>query len=53
VRKWLSVLVCVLTVAVVQAADVYHQVKEIAIGGESGSDYLIVGLAAQVHQRFT
>lgn len=35
-RKVLSVLVCVLTATVVQAADVYHQVKEIAIGGEGG-----------------
>lgn len=41
-RKWLRVLVCVLTVPVVQAADVYHQVKEIAIGGDGGWDYLIV-----------
>ena len=41
-------LVCVLTVAVVQAADAYHQEKEIAIGGEGGWDYLIVDPAAHV-----
>ncbi len=50
-RKLLSVLVCVLAVAVVQAADVYHQVKEIAIGGEGGWDYLIVDPAA--HRLYT
>jgi DNA-binding beta-propeller fold protein YncE len=41
-RKLISVLACVLAGVVVQAADVYRPVKEIAIGGEGGWDYLIV-----------
>ena len=49
--KWLCILLYVLTIPVVHAADVYHQVKEIAIGGEGGWDYLIVDPAA--HRLFT
>jgi DNA-binding beta-propeller fold protein YncE len=49
--KLLGVVACVLTVTVAQAADVYHQTKEIAIGGEGGWDYLIVDPAA--HRLYT
>jgi DNA-binding beta-propeller fold protein YncE len=45
-RKLLGVVVCVLTVAAVQAADVYRLEKEIAIGGQGGWDYLLVDPAA-------
>jgi DNA-binding beta-propeller fold protein YncE len=45
-RRLIAVLTCVLAGAVVQAADVYHPVKEIVIGGEGGWDYLIVDSAA-------
>ena len=45
-RRSIAVLTCVLAGVVVQAADVYHPVKEIAIGGEGGWDYLIVDSAA-------
>ena len=44
--KLLCLLLCVLTIPAVQAADVYHRVKEIAIGGDGGWDYLIVDPAA-------
>jgi DNA-binding beta-propeller fold protein YncE len=50
-RKLLCGVVCVLAMTTVQAADVYHQVKEIAIGGEGGWDYLIVDSAA--HRLYT
>jgi DNA-binding beta-propeller fold protein YncE len=49
--KLSSALICVLAMATVQAADVYHRVKEIAIGGEGGWDYLIVDPAA--HRLYT
>ena len=45
-RRLISILACVVAGVVVQAADVYHPVKEIAIGGEGGWDYLIVDPAA-------
>jgi hypothetical protein len=45
-RTSIIVLACVLAGGVVRAADVYHPVKEIAIGGEGGWDYLIVDSAA-------
>jgi len=45
-RRLIAVLACVLAGVVVQAADAYHPVKEIAIGGEGGWDYLIVDSAA-------
>ena len=50
-RRLIAVLTCVLAGVVVQAADVYHPVKEIAIGGEGGWDYLIVDSAA--HRLYT
>jgi len=45
-RKFIGILACVVMAATLNAADVYHQVKEIAIGGEGGWDYLIVDSAA-------
>jgi DNA-binding beta-propeller fold protein YncE len=50
-RKLISVLACVLGGVVVQAADVYRPVKEIAIGGEGGWDYLIADPAT--HRLYT
>jgi hypothetical protein len=50
-RKLISVFACVLAGVVVQAADVYRPVKEIAIGGEGGWDYLIVDPAT--HRLYT
>jgi YVTN family beta-propeller protein len=50
-RKLISVFACVLAGVVVQAADVYRPVKEIAIGGEGGWDYLIVDSVA--HRVYT
>ncbi|HUR19707.1 MAG TPA: YncE family protein [Vicinamibacterales bacterium] len=50
-RKLLSVVVCVLAVGAVQAADIYHLMKEIPIGGEGGWDYLIVDTAS--HRLYT
>jgi hypothetical protein len=50
-RKLISVFACVLAGVVVQAADVYRPVKEIAIGGEGGWDYLIVDPVA--HRVYT
>ncbi len=45
-RKLIAVLACVSACAfaglVAQAADTYHQIGEIMIGGEGGWDYLIV-----------
>src|SRR6267143_1252059 len=45
-RKFIGILACVVMAATLNAADVYHQVKEIAIGGEGGWDYLLVDSAA-------
>jgi len=45
-RRFIGILACVVMGATVGAADVYHQVKEIAIGGEGGWDYLIVDSTA-------
>ena len=45
-RRFIGILACVVMGATVDAADVYHQVKEIAIGGEGGWDYLIVDSTA-------
>ena len=45
-RKFIGILACVVMGATLNAADVYHQVKEIAIGGEGGWDYLLVDSAA-------
>lgn len=45
-RRFIGILACVVIGTTVDAADVYHQVKEIAIGGEGGWDYLIVDSAA-------
>jgi len=50
-RKLSSVLVCMLAMTTIEAADVYHRVKEIAIGGEGGWDYLIVDPGA--HRLYT
>lgn len=50
-RQLLCVVVWTLSVAGARAADVYHPVKEIAIGGEGGWDYLIVDPAA--HRLYT
>ena len=45
-RRLIAVLACLSAGVMVQAADVYHPVKEITIGGEGGWDYLIVDSAA-------
>ncbi len=45
-RKCIGILACVVMAATLHAADVYHQVKEIAIGGEGGWDYLLVDSAS-------
>jgi DNA-binding beta-propeller fold protein YncE len=45
-NKLAVILGIVFAGVVAQAADVYHPVKEIAIGGEGGWDYLIVDSAA-------
>ena len=45
-RRLIIVAACVLAGVALGAADVYHPVKEIAIGGEGGWDYLIVDSAA-------
>ena len=45
-RTSISVLACALSGVVVLAADAYRPVKEIAIGGDGGWDYLIVDSAA-------
>ena len=45
-RRFIGILACVVMGATVDAADVYHPVKEIAIGGEGGWDYLIVDSSA-------
>ena len=45
-RRFIGILACVVMGATVDAADVYHPVKEIAIGGEGGWDYLIVDATA-------
>src|SRR5258705_7715193 len=49
-RRLIAVLACVSACAfaglVAQAADTYHQIGEIMIGGEGGWDYLIVDPAA-------
>jgi DNA-binding beta-propeller fold protein YncE len=50
-RRLLIVLACGLAGVGLQAADVYHPVKEIAIGGEGGWDYLVVDPAA--HRLYT
>jgi DNA-binding beta-propeller fold protein YncE len=50
-RRFIAVLTCVLAGTAIQAADVYHPVREIAIGGEGGWDYLIVDAAA--HRLYT
>ena len=50
-RKLIIALACVLASVVVQAADIYRPVKEIAIGGEGGWDYLIVDPAS--HRLYT
>ena len=50
-RRLIGVLACVLAGVVVQAADVYHPVKEITIGGAGGWDYLITDAAS--HRLYT
>ena len=50
-RKLIIALACVLASVVVQAADIYRPVKEIAICGEGGWDYLIVDPAS--HRLYT
>ena len=45
-RRLLMVVACAVAGVALQAADVYHPVKEIAIGGEGGWDYLLVDAAA-------
>src|SRR4029077_3134491 len=45
-RRMMMVVACVVGAVALQAADVYRTVKEIAIGGEGGWDYLIVDSAA-------
>ena len=51
-RKLFIVCACVMVAAAIQAADApYHLVKDIAIGGEGGWDYLITDAAA--HRLYT
>lgn len=45
-RTLMMLVACAAAGVVLQAADVYHPVKEIAIGGEGGWDYLIADPAA-------
>jgi len=45
-RRMMMVVACVVGAVALQAADVYRPVKEIAIGGEGGWDYLITDSAA-------
>ena len=45
-RKLIIVAVCVLAGVALGAADVYHPLREIAIGGDGGWDYLIVDSSA-------
>ncbi len=45
-RRLMMLVACVAAGVALQAADVYRPVKEIAIGGEGGWDYLIVDSAA-------
>ena len=45
-RTAINVLACALAAVTLQAADVYGPVKEIAIGGEGGWDYISVDPAA-------
>src|ERR1051325_4170143 len=45
-RTTVRLLICVLAGATLLAADVYRPVKEIAIGGEGGWDYIAVDAAA-------
>ena len=45
-RRLMMMVACVVAGVALQAADVYHPVKEIAIGGEGGWDYVIVDSAA-------
>jgi DNA-binding beta-propeller fold protein YncE len=45
-RRLMMVVACAVAGVALQAADVYHPVKEIAIGGEGGWDYLIADPAA-------
>ena len=45
-RRLMMVVACVVAGVALQAADVYRPVKEIAIGGEGGWDYILVDSAA-------
>src|SRR5258705_13773536 len=44
-RRLMMLVACVAAGVALHAADVYRPVKEIAIGGEGGGGYLIVGSA--------